>query len=145
MDHEKVLKAVSGFTIVMALLMFVFVALPVLLFAPESHEDFYFLLFSFAVLTLLSGFDILRGIAGFKITDGKWVKGAVVMGWLNVIFSALSVFIVFLSHAGIFDMVKNIVYLILSILYIYCVTVIKKKNEKISVNRDEEIADNEKK
>ncbi len=145
MDHEKVLKAVSGFTIVMALLMFVFVALPVLLFAPESHEDFYFLLFSFAVLTLLSGFDILRGIAGFKITDGKWVKGAVVLGWLNVIFSAFSVFIVFLSHAGIFDMVKNIVYLILSILYIYCVTVIKKKNEKISVNRDEKTADNEKK
>ena len=145
MDHEKVLKAISGLTIVMSLLMFVFVALPVLLFAPESHEDFYFLLFSFAVLTLLSGFDILRGIAGFKITDGKWVMGAVVLGWLNVIFNVFSVFIVFLSHAGIFDMVKNIVYLILSILYIYCVTVIKKKSEKISVNRDEETADNEKK
>ena len=119
MDHEKVLKGVSRFNIGIAVITLLF-SVFLIIYGTASGSAFYTFTGIFGILGAV--FDAFKGIAGLKVIDGEWETGAVVLGWLGVTGGAISFLISMLSPKRI---IIRLIYLVLDILYIYCVNMVR--------------------
>ena len=131
MDFKTGLKRASGFVLVLGILSFLFSWL-VLLYGCMKGEFGYIVLGALSVLGAI--FNIFRAVAGYKAIQGKWLMGAVVLGWLAVVGDGLSLLISMLSPRRI---IIRVLYLVISVLYVFCAQNLIKE-EKAEVGLPEE-------